>query len=180
LQANRLKLVPRAGWAMRGIVDPESVSDHTFGVAFIALVLAESVEQPVDRTKLLTMALLHDLPEVVLGDIPSPAARYLPPDAKTAAERDVLAGLLDGLACCEQWQRWWREYEEQATIEGRLIHDADRLDMLLQAHVYEQTTGNQLLEEFWMETTRASFNCEPSRSLFDALCQARQRAGDRS
>jgi putative hydrolase of HD superfamily len=172
----RLKLVPRTGWVMRGVVDPESVSDHSFGVAFICLILAQIVKQPVNEAKLLTIALLHDLPEAVLSDIPSPAFHYLSPDAKRTAESDVLSVLLDDLPQHQLWQAWWREFEEQASIEGRLVRDADRLDMLLQAYVYEQTTGNRWLEEFWAEASRASLECEASKSLFDALCQARQRA----
>ncbi len=179
LRVIQLKFVPRTGWVMRGISDAESVSDHSFGVAFVALVLSQIVEQPVDTTKLLTIALLHDLPEVVLSDIPSPASDYLSPSTKTTAERDVLSVLLDELPQREQWRDWWREFEERASIEGRLVHDADRLDMLLQAYVYEQTTGNRWLEEFWKETSRDSFECDVSQSLFEALCQARQRTARR-
>jgi len=180
LRVAQLKFVPRTGWVMRGVAEAESVSDHSFGVAFIALVLAQIVEQPVDTAKLLTIALLHDLPEAVLSDIPSPASDCLSPNAKTEAEQDVLSALLDALPQREQWQAWWREFEERASIEGRLIRDADRLDMLLQAYVYEQTTGNRWLEEFWMDASRASFACEASRSLFDALCESRQRAARQS
>lgn len=180
LQANQLKRVPRTGWVMRGVVDAESVSDHAFGVAFTALVLAQQMEQPVDTAKLLTLALLHDLPEAVLSDIPSPASRHLPPTAKTTAEFDVLSALLDGFPAAEAWRGWWREYEEQSSIEGKLVRDADRLDMLLQAYVYEQTTGNRWLEEFWEEASRASFACRVSQSLFDALCKARERAEERA
>ncbi|MGD2178645.1 MAG: HD domain-containing protein, partial [Anaerolineae bacterium] len=97
LRANQLKRVPRAGWVMRGLADAESVSDHTFGVAFIALVLAHMTEQPIDVAKLLTIALLHDLPEAVLGDVPSPALGYLPSNVKRTAEAEVLTALLKEL-----------------------------------------------------------------------------------
>jgi putative hydrolase of HD superfamily len=176
LSANQLKSVPRSGWAMRGLVDAESVSDHTFGVAFIALLLAHMTEQSVDLAKLLTLALLHDLPEAILGDIPSPASRYLPPGAKQKAESEALAILLKELPRLERWQVWWKEFEDRTSVEGRLVHDADRLDMLIQAFVYEQTTGNRWLEEFWTDATAAAFEFQASRSLFAALCQVRSRS----
>jgi putative hydrolase of HD superfamily len=161
---------------MRGIVDAESVSDHSFGVAFIALVLAEQVDRPIDTTKLLTLALLHDLPEAVLSDIPSPASGHLPTAAKTTAEQEALSALLEGCPQAASWQAWWREYKDQTSIEGRLVRDADRLDMLLQAYVYEQTRGNRWLEEFWQESSRDTFACEAARLVFDALCEARRQA----
>ena len=84
--------------------------------------------------------------------------------------------MLDGFPPGEQWKDWWREYEEGGSIEGNLVRDADRLDMLLQAYVYGQTTGNRWLEEFWAESSRDAFTCQVSQSLFDALRKARREA----
>jgi putative hydrolase of HD superfamily len=175
-RANQLKRVPRAGWVMRGLVDAESVSDHAFGTAFAALVLAHLMDQAIDVAKLLTIALLHDLPEAVLGDIPSPASAYFPSNAKRTAEAEVLTALLKELPHFERWERWWDEYEERSSVEGRLVRDADRLDMLIQAYVYEQTSGNRWLEEFWTHTAAGDFEFEISGSLFEALCRARDQS----
>jgi putative hydrolase of HD superfamily len=175
LSANQLKRVARTGWVMRGVADAESVSDHSYSVAFIALTLADFVEEDLDIRKLVTLALLHDLPEGILSDIPSPAAVHLPDDAKEKAEVSALKALLEGLPRAEEWCAWWQETEEQATTEGRLVHDADRLDLLLQAFVYEQTTGNRWLDEFWRETTVDTFDLEVSRRVFEALCETRRK-----
>ncbi len=175
LSANQLKRVPRTGWVMRGVTDAESVADHAFGVAFIALVLAELTKQLVDSSKLLAIALLHDLPEAVLSDIPAPALRYLSSAAKADAEQEVLSALLTGIPWRNEWKIWWREYEDQSSLEATLVRDADQLDMLVQAYVYERTAGNHWLDEFWMESTRASFGCEASRNLFDALREIRNK-----
>ena len=178
LSANQLKRVARTGWVMRGVADAESVSDHSYSVAFIALTLADFVEEDLDIRKLLTLALLHDLPEGILSDIPSPAAVHLPDGAKEKAEVSALKALLEGLPRAEEWCAWWQEIEEQATIEGRLVHDADRLDLLLQAFVYEQTTGNRWLDEFWRETTVDTFDLEVSRRVFEALCETRRKRAE--
>jgi uncharacterized membrane protein (UPF0127 family) len=86
LDAHRLKRTPRTGWALRGVADVESVADHSFGVAFTSLILAELVDQPLNKAKLLTIALLHDLPESVIGDLPTPATAYLPAGAKSQVD----------------------------------------------------------------------------------------------
>ncbi len=173
LHANQLKRVLRTGWVMRGVPDAESVADHTFGVAFVALLLGELVEQPVDMGKLLAMALLHDLPEAVLSDIPAPARRYFSSNAKVDAEQAALSDLLQDMPWRDRWRLWHREYEKQSTLEARLVRDADHLDRLLQAHVYQRTTGNQSLDEFWTEIAQIPLEAEPSQLLLDALLQAR-------
>jgi putative hydrolase of HD superfamily len=177
LHANQLKRIPRTGWVMRGVADAESVSDHTFGVAFVSLVLAQFLERTIDTAKLLSMALVHDLPEAVLSDIPAPALRHISQDVKQAAEAKVLERLVDELPQREKWQAWWREFEERTTVEAKIVHDADRIEMLIQAFVYQQTTGNRWLEEFWAETTPGAFELDVSRSVFEALCDARGRPG---
>lgn len=177
LSVNQLKRVPRTGWLMRGVASAESVSDHTFGVAFVALVLAHMLEQSVDVAKVLTIALLHDLPEGILGDIPAPASRHFPPAAKHAAEEQILRSLFDGFLGADEWREWWQEFEEQASVEARLVRDADRIDLLIQAFVYEETTGNCWLEEFWEETTADSFRLTASRALFEALSRFRGPRG---
>ena len=174
--ANQLKRVPRTGWAMRGLVGAESVGDHSFGVAFISLVLAEMLDQPVDRAKLLTIALLHDLPESVLSDIPTPTARHFPPGAKREAEMQILETLLGRLPVADQWRAWWQEFKDGTSAEARLVRDADRLDMLIQAHVYEQTTGNRWLEEFWSSPETVSFEFAAARALYQALRALRESA----
>jgi len=176
LRANQLKRVPRTGWVMRGVAGAESVADHSFGVAFISLILAEMVEQSVNEAKLLTIALLHDLPESVIGDLPTPAAAYFPAGAKRKAEAGVLSKLLHRLPCAEQWHAWWQEFEDGTSIEGRLVRDADRLDMLIQAHVYEQTTGNCHLEEFWDGSDALAFESTAAQVLYKELMGLRERS----
>ena len=183
LRANQLKRVPRTGWVMRGVVGAESVADHSFGVAFISLILAEMVEQPVNEIELLTIALLHDLPESVIGDLPAPAAAYFPAGAKRKAEAGVLSELLRGvlslpkgrLPHAGRWHAWWQEFEDGTSVEGRLVRDADRLDMLIQAHVYEQTTGNRHLEEFWAKSDTLPFESTAAQTLYEELRALRER-----
>jgi len=173
--AHQLKCTPRTGWVMRGITKAESVADHGFGVTFISLILAEMVDTPLDKVKLLTIALIHDLPESVLGDLPAPATAYFPPETKREAEAKILGDLLRRWPCARRWRSWWEEFEEGTSFEGRLVRDADRLDMLIQAYVYEQTTGNRRLEEFWPRPEESSFEFAATQELYDELRTLRYR-----
>lgn len=176
LDTHRLKRTPRTGWMMCGVPDAESIADHSFGVTFISLILGEMVEQPLDKAKLLTIALLHDLPESIVGDIPTPVAAHFPPGAKRKAETDALDVLLCRLPCAERWHSWWQEFEEGTSIEGQIVRDADRLDMLIQAHIYEQTTGNRWLEEFWPPPGYMPFQLSSTQMLYEELKALRQQS----
>jgi putative hydrolase of HD superfamily len=62
-----LKQTQRAGWVDVGVYQPESVADHTFRTAFLCMLYADM--EALDPLKLLRMALIHDLPEAVIGDL---------------------------------------------------------------------------------------------------------------
>jgi len=50
-----------------GLKNPESVADHAYCVAAIAMVLSDS--KKLDSEKILKMAILHDLAESITGDL---------------------------------------------------------------------------------------------------------------
>lgn len=143
-----LKLLPRTGWLQRGVALPESIAEHTFGVATLALLVGDSIHG-LDRGKLLAIALLHDLAEVVLGDLPVSARRLFGAHAKHAAERTALAELLDQLPDQHAYLALWDEYTTASSAEARLVKELDRIEMLMQALIYERA-GNRNLDEFWV------------------------------
>lgn len=144
----RLKHLPRTGWLMRGVATPESVAAHSHGVSLITLLLLDLIEQPLDRTRALSMAVLHDLPECLTGDIPTPASRHLPSGAKAAAETVIFDRLAARTGDADHWRDLWREFEASETPEARLVRDADKLDMFLQALIYRRA-GHREVDEFW-------------------------------
>ena len=137
LEALSLKNLPRTGWILRG-APRESVAEHTYGVAMIALVLSRMEKlPPKDEHALLRLALLHDLHEARIGDlVPSQKARIKPDEAKV--EWEMLSGTL---------------FEKEIGLlrnKGKvcaLAKDADRLDMLFRA-VENEKGGSARMQEF--------------------------------
>ncbi len=174
LHANQLKRAARTGWVQRGVPNAEDVAAHSYGVVFTALALAQLVPQPLDLARLLAMAALHDLPEGLTSDIPSPAWRFLPANIKTEVERGAMAEILQGVTFSAEWLALWEELHAAETAESRLVHDADKLEMFLQAWVYQQQTGNLLLAEFWQKPYTCYF--PQAQAIYDEL--RRRALGD--
>jgi len=175
LQANQLKSTPRTGWAQRGVPRVESVADHTCGVAFTALTLAEIIPGTWDRGKILTMAVLHDLAESVTGDLSLGGSRLLPDGAKPEMEKRAMDELLGALDFGPSWLETWQEFEDLGSGEARIVRDADRVDLLTQALVYERNTGTVNLDEFWRFAPPESFQFPESRRLIEELLESRPR-----
>ncbi len=174
LATNRLKTTPRTGWAVKGVPKFESVADHSHGVSLIALLLTDLIAEDLDREKVLSMAVMHDLPESVTGDLSLGGSRLLPKGAKATAEKLAMDELMSGLDFGPRWQTLWQEFEDLASPEARVVRDADRIDLLVQALVYERTTGTVQLEEFWRFAPVESFHFEESRQLIANLVARRK------
>jgi len=172
--ANALKSLPRAGWLFAGVAQPESLADHTCLVAIYTLFLAEAVnadpaaeglEHPLDVERVLSMALLHDLAESVLTDLPKRSAAALGADTKHAAEERILVDLLADLPGGAHSVALWQEYETVSTPEARLVKDVDKLEMVVQAIRYSER-GHTNLGEF---CTGHTWHYAVSQSLFAQL-----------
>ncbi len=146
-----LKLLPRIGWLQRGVANAESVADHSFGLAALALVFT-AADDSVDRERVLAMALIHDVAEALLGDLPFSARRLIGDAVKRDAERRALVELCAPLPGGERLIWLWEEYAAGATREARLVKALDRIETLVQALAYERA-GNRLLNEFWIDAT---------------------------
>lgn len=132
----RLKALDRAGWVRRGVPAPESVAAHSWGVAWLVLVL---LPPELDRGRALTYAVIHDLAEVRVGDITPLDGVADKHEREAAAMAAMCAERPDLLAI-------WRAYEAQADDEARFVRELDRMDMALQALAYHRAGNSGMME----------------------------------
>ncbi len=155
LELTTLKRVPRSGWLLRGVPHVESVAEHAYGTATLALALCDvlnasgELAAPLDVGRVLTIALLHDLAEARLTDLPGPARRLIPEDVKSRAETAAMTSILAPLPSAARLLAAWREFEDESTPEGRLVRDADKVEMMMQCTRYGKRSGSGGLDEFW-------------------------------
>ena len=133
LEMLELKQLPRTGWVRSNVTHPESVAAHSWGMAILSLRFAP---KGLDLTKVLSMCLVHDLPEVRVGDL-TPHD-----DTSNKAEQEYAA--MKELA--PEWLTLFEEYEAGESKEARFVKQIDKLDMGLQAILYQNQQGLDLSE----------------------------------
>ncbi|KAE8673242.1 hypothetical protein F3Y22_tig00111799pilonHSYRG00052 [Hibiscus syriacus] len=120
---HRLKTTKRKGWINHGIKGPESVADHMFRMALMALIASDL--PGVNRERCIKIAIVHDIAEAIVGDITP--------------------------SCAEEIQELWAEYENNASLEANLVKDFDKVELILQALEYEMELG-KVLDEIFLST----------------------------
>ncbi len=176
LCAAQLKRTPRTGWLQRGVAlggQGESVAEHAFGVVFLTMILLDLDERDeLEHERALRLAILHDLAESVIGDLPRTISRYLPSAVKHQAEREALSEIVASLPQGERYLEVWDEYVTGESPEAQIVKDADLLDMMIQAYFYEQA-GQRNLDDFWEHVTSARFHTACARALYMELMARR-------
>ena len=104
----------------------ETDAEHSWHMAVAALVLQEYLDETdVDRGKVLTMALIHDIVEIDAGDV----SVYEPAGRKEQAEKEQLAAeRIFGLLPEEQGREFlniWNEFEKGMTPEAKFARALD-------------------------------------------------------
>ncbi len=140
IQAFRLKDEVRSGWQLRGVSDPESVADHSWGTAYLVLLYAD--EAGVERSRSIEMATVHDIAEALTGDVATRVSRLGDKDEqleKGLRERDAMQRLTQDYPdrSAKRIFELWDEYEACRTAEARFVRDMNLIDMCLQAYCYE-------------------------------------------
>ncbi|MBR4188650.1 MAG: HD domain-containing protein [Kiritimatiellae bacterium] len=165
-----LKTLYRQGWLRAGVPRDqcESVAEHSMGVAMLSLFLADAHFPRLDRTKILLLALLHDFGEIHAGDIvPGKMSLEEKHELEKAAVERVLAKLPNG----KEYLAVWEEYEACETPEARLVKQVDRLEMGVQASIYEHEKFADLSDFF--DSTDKALSTPELRAVYDELVRLR-------
>lgn len=188
IELQRLKNLDRTGWTLRGLAPgTESVAAHSFGVGVTAMILADELATrgvQIDSERVLRLALLHDWAEARMGDLPRTATQYFGADHRQRAETAAFGDIVDGLPASKTlYQELFKDYEQRASFEARLVKAADVIDLLVQVLALERA-GARGLDEFWDVARDGDFQLPDVaqavvNNLLRALLEARPR-GSRS
>ena len=150
----RLKSVKRAGWVSKvGIANAESVSDHTYSMCIMGMVLSDIFGMDTERVT--KMILIHDLAESITGDcIPNKITRV----RKRTEERKAMKHILCRVPSVvrSNYEKLWQEYRSNKTPLSRFVHQLDKLEMAIQAVEYaNQGYPQKTLLQFFVSAKRS-------------------------
>jgi len=161
IEIQKLKEIPRTGWVLMKVKNPEMIAEHIFRVAFSAWLLSQ--KKGLNVGKVLKIALAHDLCEVYAGDM-TPFFYWDGLDrGKKRDEKILLKGIR--LSKEEKERRWrikfnkekesllklifslksdlkeeiffsWFDCKKRLSSEGKFAKQVDRIETLLQAIEY--------------------------------------------
>jgi putative hydrolases of HD superfamily len=175
----RLKRLYRQGWLKRGLPEGlcESVAEHSFGTALLALLLAGPAGHggsigTIDPSRAALLALVHEMGESYAGDI-TPVDGVSRED-KERLEREAISRALAGHPDLDWFVSLWEEFEAGSTPEAKFVRQLDRLEMGLQAALQE-AEGFPGMGEFYDSARRTVV--EPRlRAVLEEAIEAAGRA----
>jgi len=134
--AANLKNISRQGWIDKLSLDsPESVADHSYSMAIMSMVISDL--ENYNSEKILKMVLLHDLAESKIGDYtPDQISKEKKKELENKAFFEIVRNLPDSVRT--QYLKIWQEYQENNSPESKIVHQIDRLEMVLQAKLYQK------------------------------------------
>ena len=119
----------------------ETVAEHSLKTAILAAALTDG-----DLAEAFEMGLCHDMAESIVGDLTPQQAPCR--EAKHRLEAEAFETLISGIEnrTAQKLKTRFMDYLENRTYTAHVVHIADKLDMALQAVMYERCFHRNLQE----------------------------------
>jgi putative hydrolases of HD superfamily len=166
--AERLKCELRHSWLSDG--RRESVAEHSWQMALMAMLMHRHLAVPVDVSKTLKMILTHDLVEAEVGDVPffdRSERRAMKAERERAAIELIRTRL--GGAIGQEIYDLWHEYEAKRTAEAKFAGALDHLEVQAQHNLAHIRTWTPI--EYDLVYTKMDRACAHDPFLA-AFCEA--------
>lgn len=153
IMATKLKNKVRSGWDLShwnvSAERLESVAEHVYGTCILALSLDSEIELSLDINKVLTMLVLHEIGEVIIGDITPYDGISL--EEKKQLEHKAMTEVLSSLNKKDYYYDLLVEFDNHETPESKFAHYVDKLEADIQCKLYQEMGCQRALNELLNE-----------------------------
>ena len=143
---SRMKYISR--WALMRNTERENLSEHSLETAIIAHALAVlgnvRFGRQVNPERVALLAMFHDTPEILTGDMPTPVKYYNPQIREAYGEVERTAGERMLAMLPEDMRESYRSLlmQDEGSEEHRLVKAADKISALIKC-IEERKAGNR-------------------------------------
>jgi len=135
-------------------------------MAIMGMVISDL--QNYDSEKIIKMILLHDLAESKIGDH---TPEQLSKEKKNKLENNAFDEIIKDLPNLIklQYLQIWQEYQENNSLESKIVHQIDKLEMALQAKIYEKDGYSKDKLDSFFESARIDITDIKLKELFTKI-----------
>lgn len=176
---NKLKDVVRTGWKVWEVEKErvESVAEHIYGVQMLAIAMYKEFNYDLDLEKVLYMLAVHELEEIVIGDL----TRFdISSSEKREKGKKAVSEVLSNLVNSSDIENLIEEFECRETKEALFAYHCDKMECDIQAKLYDEKNcvdyekqlnnpilgDERLLKIFTLEKSWSGAWLESDRSLY--------------
>ncbi len=149
LLATQLKYKIRSGWdETHWNVNKErleSIAEHVYGTCILAISIDSEFETCLNINKVIKMIAIHEIGEVVIGDI-TPFDN-ITHEEKIKIEHKAMKDVLGDLIKKDELYSLLLEFDNQKTKEAIFAHHCDKMEADIQAKVYQDMGCQHSLDE---------------------------------
>lgn len=132
--AEKLKCEMRHSWLSNG--RQESVAEHSWRLSLMLILLQSKLPSKFNMSRALKMSVVHDLVEIYAGDVPVFEFADSPEEKrkKKKTEADAMDRIVKEInsSIGLEIKDLWLEYEDNSTLEAKVVKALDKLEAQLQ------------------------------------------------
>ena len=167
--AVNLKNISRQGWVDKlSLKHPESVADHSYSMAIMGMIISDL--ENYNSEKILKMILLHDLAESKIGDYtPNQISKENKVKIENNAYDEMISALPESIK--SQYAQIWEEYQKHESPESKIVHQIDKLEMALQAKMYQKDGSSKEAVESFFKSAEEGITHPKLREILNQILQ---------
>lgn len=161
----------RSGWVGTNVPTnhKESIAEHMYVMHTMANIYLpnELDDLEYDKNKILNMIMIHDLAETLIGDIPHPMKTDADELKEDLAAKALWCNLLyNSSSAAEQIYESWNEWSLNLTINAKIAHDFDAIQLNYQFFTYACKYPNTYSDENILRWTKRQPTTEIGKKIY--------------
>lgn len=132
----RLSHTLRRGWVLWKLDNDriQSIAEHIFNTCMLAVTMQATHPTPLDINKVITMLMLHETEEIIIGDL----TPYDDRSHKTQDGRKAVLEIFKDFPNAEEFLNIIQEFEENTTPEAKFALQCDKLEANIFAYLHNE------------------------------------------